>query len=142
MISAFTRIPRRTYSTANERVANPPLGPWFAPLRSDDRRDRGCSNGSRTGAGDATRSRPRQQLPQYLAANLASSGTNHRAVAGMALTHGYDTTFRWTAGILVAGSLIGGNVLRGGPLVPAAQQALADDKVGTAEVGLDPSPAG
>ena len=60
----------------------------------------------------------------------------------MAWADGYDTTFRWTAGIFVAGALIGGIVLRGGPLVPAAQHALADDKVRTAEVGLDPSPAG
>ena len=29
---------------------SPPRGRWFAPPRSDDRRDRGCSNGSRTGA--------------------------------------------------------------------------------------------
>jgi hypothetical protein len=28
---------------------SPPLGRWFAPPRSDDRRDRGCSSASRTG---------------------------------------------------------------------------------------------
>ena len=50
VISAFTRTPRRAYSMASERATSPPLGPWFAPLRSDDRRDRGCSNASRTGA--------------------------------------------------------------------------------------------
>ena len=33
----------------NARATSPALGPWFAPLRSDDRRDRGCSNGSHTG---------------------------------------------------------------------------------------------
>ena len=49
-ISAFTRTPRRTYSTASARATSPPQGPWFAPLRSDDRRDRGCSSASRTGA--------------------------------------------------------------------------------------------
>src|SRR5208283_3855877 len=49
-ISAFTRTPRRAYSMASERATSHPLGPWFAPLRSDDRRDRGCSSASRTGA--------------------------------------------------------------------------------------------
>jgi hypothetical protein len=47
---AFTRTPRRAYSTASERATSHPLGPWFAPLRSDDHRDRGCSSASRTGA--------------------------------------------------------------------------------------------
>jgi hypothetical protein len=81
-------------------------------------------------------------ISSYLAANLASSAANRRTVAGLALAHGYDTTFRWTAGIFAAGALIGGIVLRAGPLVPAAQQARADDTVRTTELGLDPSPAG
>lgn len=81
-------------------------------------------------------------IPTYLAANLASSVTNRRTVAGMALAHGYDTTFRWTAGIFAAGALIGGTVLRAGPLVPAAQQIRSDDTVQTTELGLDPSAAG
>ena len=81
-------------------------------------------------------------ISSYLAANLASSAANRRTVAGLALAHGYDTTFRWTAGIFAAGALIGGLVLRAGPLVPAAQQAHVDDSVTTTELGLDPSPAG
>ena len=82
-------------------------------------------------------------VASYLAANLASSGANHREVAGLALAHGYDTAFRWTAGIFAAGALIGGIVLRAGPLVPAAQQADADEPARTTpELGLDPSPAG
>jgi len=81
-------------------------------------------------------------ISSYLAANLASSAANRRTVAGLALAHGYDTTFRWTAGIFAAGALIGGIVLRAGPLVPAVQQTRADETVRTTELGLDPSPAG
>ena len=33
------------------------------------------------------------------------------------LAHGYDTAFWWTAGIFVGGAVIGGAVLRRGPLV-------------------------
>jgi hypothetical protein len=46
----FTRTPLRAYSTASERATSHRLGPWFAPLRSGDRRDRAYSNASRTGA--------------------------------------------------------------------------------------------
>jgi EmrB/QacA subfamily drug resistance transporter len=81
-------------------------------------------------------------ISSYLAANVASSAANRRTVAGLALAHGYDTTFRWTAGIFAAGALIGGIVLRPGPLVPAAQPTRAEDTVRTTEFGLDPSPAG
>jgi len=81
-------------------------------------------------------------ISSYLAANLASSAANRRTVAGMALAHGYDVTFRWTAAIFAAGALIGGIVLRAGPLVPVARPTRADDAVKTSELGLDPSPAG
>src|SRR5690349_14137539 len=37
-MSAFTRTHRRAYSTASEPATSHPVGPWFAPLRSDDRR--------------------------------------------------------------------------------------------------------
>jgi EmrB/QacA subfamily drug resistance transporter len=80
-------------------------------------------------------------ISSYLAANLASSVADRRTVAGLALAHGYDTTFRWTAGIFAAGALIGGIVLRAGPLVPVGQQTRADNTVATAELSLDPSPA-
>ena len=43
--------------TASERASSHPLGPWFAPLRSDDRRDRGCSSASRTGRSDSASTR-------------------------------------------------------------------------------------
>ena len=50
MSSAITRTRRQACSMASERASSHPLGPWFDQLRSDDRRDRGCSNGSHTGA--------------------------------------------------------------------------------------------
>src|SRR5689334_15188489 len=37
-MSEFTRTHRRAYSTASEPATSHPVGPWFAPLRSDDRR--------------------------------------------------------------------------------------------------------
>ncbi len=46
----LTETSKRAYSLASERATNPRLGPWFAPLRSGDRQDRGCSSASRTGA--------------------------------------------------------------------------------------------
>ena len=55
--------------------------------------------------------------PLYLAAaRLAGRGRT-----GLALAHGYDTAFWWTAGIFAAGAAIGGVLLRHGPLDP--QQA-------------------
>jgi EmrB/QacA subfamily drug resistance transporter len=71
---------------------------------------------------------------------LASSVVRSRTVAGLALAHGYDTTFRWTAGVFAAGAIIGGAVLRPGPLVPVPQPARADDTVRTADLGLGASP--
>jgi hypothetical protein len=57
----------------------------------------------------------------YLTAHLAAARLIGRpALTGLALTHGYDTAFWWTAGIFAAGALIGGTLLRPGPLRPAA----------------------
>ena len=39
-----------------------------------------------------------------------------RSLAGLALAHGYDIAFWWIAGIFAAGAIIGGSVLRRGPL--------------------------
>ena len=51
---ALTRNRRRAYSVASARATSHPLGRWSALLRSDDRRDRGYSSASRTGAVSAT----------------------------------------------------------------------------------------
>ena len=56
-------------------------------------------------------------VASYLAAHLAAARlTGRPALTGLALAHGYDTAFWWTAGIFAAGAVIGGVLLRRGPL--------------------------
>jgi EmrB/QacA subfamily drug resistance transporter len=67
----------------------------------------------------------------YVAAHLASARIIGRqaptrlALTGLALAHGYDTAFWWTAGIFAVGSIVAGILFRRGPLTgrgtPAAQ---------------------
>ena len=60
-------------------------------------------------------------VTSYLAAHLASARVIGRpALNGLALAHGYDTAFWWTAGIFTAGAIISGALLRNGPLRPAS----------------------
>jgi hypothetical protein len=57
-------------------------------------------------------------VTSYTAAHLAAARlTGRQALTGLALVHGYDTAFWWTAGILAAGAIVGGALLRPGPLV-------------------------
>ena len=65
-------------------------------------------------------------VSSYLAAHLASPSIDRQALTGLALAHGYDTTFWWTAAIFAAGAVIGGALLRGGPLVPTGRPSQAD----------------
>ena len=59
-------------------------------------------------------------VASYLAANIAAARLIGRhALTGLALAHGYDTAFWWTAGIFAAGAVTGGILLRSGPLRPA-----------------------
>jgi EmrB/QacA subfamily drug resistance transporter len=78
-------------------------------------------------------------VASYLAANLAPSGAHRGTVVGLALAHGYDTTFRWTAGLFAAGAVIGGLVLRRGPLAPATPHAASSDLAPTVAPRLDPA---
>ncbi len=78
-------------------------------------------------------------VASYLAAHLATSSADHRTVAGLALAHGYDTTFWWIAGILAGGAIIGGGLLRPGPLVPAGAPSQAPVQAATAPVGTGQS---
>jgi MFS family permease len=61
-------------------------------------------------------------VASYLTANIASARLIGRqaptrlALTGLALAHGYDTAFWWIAGIFAAGAVIGGTLLRNGPL--------------------------
>jgi hypothetical protein len=53
----------------------------------------------------------------YLTAHLAAAQIiGRQALTGLALAHGYDTAFWWTAGIFAAGAIIAGALLRPGPL--------------------------
>jgi len=53
----------------------------------------------------------------YIAAHVASARLiGRQALAGLALAHGYDTAFWWSAGILAGGSIVAAILFRPGPL--------------------------
>jgi len=53
----------------------------------------------------------------YITAHLATARLiGRQALAGLALAHGYDTAFWWIAGIFASGAVVGGALLRRGPL--------------------------
>ena len=57
----------------------------------------------------------------------------------MALAHGYDTAFWWTAGIFASGAVIAGALLRPGPLVQQGIPAQASAGVPTAQAKAGPA---
>src|SRR6201989_1773671 len=72
-------------------------------------------------------------VTSYLAAHLAAARVIGRpALTGLALAHGYDIAFWWTAGIFAAGAVTAGALLRPGPLRPASTPPPAHGGVGTA----------
>jgi hypothetical protein len=81
-------------------------------------------------------------VASYLTAHLAAARIiGRQALAGLALAHGYDTAFWWTAGIFAAGAVVGGASLRRGPLGQRRTPSPADDQVTTAQAKADPAPA-
>ena len=79
-------------------------------------------------------------VASYLTANLATAPLIGRhALTGLALAHGYDTAFWWTAGIFAAGAIIGGTLLRNGPLRPAGTPSQARGQVPTAQAKAHPA---
>jgi hypothetical protein len=56
----------------------------------------------------------------YLSMLIAVSGMarvlGRQALTGLALAHGYDTAFWWTAGLFAGGAVAGGILFRRGPL--------------------------
>ena len=79
-------------------------------------------------------------VASYLTLHIASARVIGRpALAGLALAHGYDTAFWWTAGIFAAGAVIGGALLRPGPLRPASTPPLAHAEVTTAQAETGPA---
>jgi len=56
-------------------------------------------------------------VASYITAHLASARLiGRQALTGLALAHGYDIAFWWTAGIFAGGAVVGGALLRRGPL--------------------------
>jgi hypothetical protein len=83
-------------------------------------------------------------VTSYLAAHIAAArltGSRY-ALTGLALAHGYDTAFWWTAGIFAAGAITGGLLLRSGPLRPAGTPPAAHAEVTTAQAKADPAVPG
>ncbi|HJY71268.1 MAG TPA: hypothetical protein VJ347_05760, partial [Streptosporangiaceae bacterium] len=79
-------------------------------------------------------------VTSYLAAHLAAARLIGRpALTGLALAHGYDTAFWWTAGIFAAGAVTAGALLRPGPLRPASTPPPAHAEVATAQAKADPA---
>ena len=57
-------------------------------------------------------------VTSYITAHVASARLiGRQALSGLALAHGYDTAFWWTAGILAGGSIVAAILFRPGPLL-------------------------
>src|SRR3984957_4737135 len=68
-------------------------------------------------------------VASYLAGHLAAARiVGRQALTGLALAHGYDPAFWWTAGIFAAGAVIAGALLRPGPLDQQGTPAPAQDE--------------
>jgi hypothetical protein len=79
-------------------------------------------------------------VTSYLAAHLAAARLIGREpLTGLALAHGYDIAFWWTAGIFAAGALIGGALLRPGPLHPASTPPAGPAEVTTTQAKGGPA---
>ena len=79
-------------------------------------------------------------VTSYLPAQLPSARLiGRQALTGLALAHGYDTTFRWTAGIFAGGAVISGALLRNGPLHQTGTPSQAAGEVTTAQAKGGPA---
>jgi hypothetical protein len=79
-------------------------------------------------------------VASYITAHLAAARLIGRpALTGLALAHGYDTAFWWTAGIFAAGAVTAGALLRPGPLRPASTPPPAHGGVTTAQAKAGPA---
>jgi hypothetical protein len=61
-------------------------------------------------------------------------------VTGLALAHGYDTAFWWTAAIFAGGAVIGGILFRSGPLRQVRTPSAAHDDRVAAAAQAEPGP--
>jgi MFS family permease len=73
-------------------------------------------------------------ITSYIVAHLAAARIIGRhALTGLALAHGYDTAFWWIAGFFAVGAVVGGTLLRRGPLAPLRTPPPAQGRVETAQ---------
>jgi EmrB/QacA subfamily drug resistance transporter len=80
-------------------------------------------------------------VASYLAANIAAARLIGRpTVTGLALAHGYDTAFWWTAAIFAGGAVIGGILFRSGPLRQVRTPSAAHDDRVAAAAQAEPGP--
>jgi hypothetical protein len=79
-------------------------------------------------------------VASYVAANAASARViGIPALTRLALLHGYDRSFSWTAGILAGGSIVAAILFRRGPLVSQAPPAAQAAEARQSELGAGPS---
>ncbi len=79
-------------------------------------------------------------VASYITVHAASARLIGRpALTGLALAHGYDTAFWWSAAIFASGALICGALLRPGPLYRKDSQAQPDAEVMPAETEAGPA---
>jgi EmrB/QacA subfamily drug resistance transporter len=79
-------------------------------------------------------------IASYLTAHLAAARLiGQQALTGLALAHGYDTAFWWIAGIFAVGAVVGGVLLRPGPLVRNDTPSPAPGGVTTARAHANPA---
>ncbi len=79
-------------------------------------------------------------ITSYVAAHLALARiVGPKALAGVALAHGYDTAFWWTAGILAFGAVVAGSLFRFGPLY--GRGAAGPAAAGVREAATEAGPA-
>src|SRR5712692_7760915 len=132
VLSAFPALAPQHGDRAGDQhrhVRRGPAGRWSC-LRN---RYRG-PDARRIGRHVAAEHHLRQRRRPYLTAHLAVARLiGRQALTGLALAHGYDTAFWWTAGIFAFGAVIAGALLRRGPLRSVSTPSTADDRVTTAQ---------
>jgi hypothetical protein len=75
-------------------------------------------------------------VASYLAVHVSSARLiGRQALTGLALAHGYDTAFWWTAGIFAGGAVISATLFRNGPLVRKDAPPREGSTTAQAEVG-------
>jgi len=78
-------------------------------------------------------------VTSYITAHLATARIlGRQALTGLALAHGYDIAFWWTAGIFAGDAVIAGALLRPGPLDQRGTPSQAHDGVPTAQAKAGP----